>query len=211
LRCKPGLLCNLPVSGAGLALLLAAFLAACSTTPHKPSPPPGPVIDRQQYLGGIDAWAFNGRVALSDGKDGGSGSLEWVKDDSLLKLQFRGALGRGAWKLDAKPGRAVLETGKGETFYSSDVTELVSRVVGWQVPMDAFQYWVLGLVAPATESQIFTGTNGLPERLNQLGWEISFDRWETDYEPVMPAKITAVKGEYSFKLIVREWHLPVSF
>lgn len=195
---------------ASLALVIGVVLAACSAGPVKPGGLSGTDLDRQEYFAGIDAWAFNGRVALSDGNDSGSGSLEWVQDDVNLKIDFRAALGRGAWKLAAGPGRAVLQTGKGETYYSSDVSELVAQHLGWHVPMDALPFWVLGLALPGAQARLEIDEQGLLRLLHQLGWEISYDRWETDYHPAMPVRITASRDEYSFKLIIRRWRIPES-
>ena len=196
---------------ASLLVLAGVFLAACSGSPTRPEKPGETGLQRQQYLGSIDIWAFDGRVALSDGKDGGSGSLEWQQDHEAIKLEFRGALGSGAWVLEAGPGRAVLQTGKGETFQSADASELVTRHLGWQVPMQALPFWVLGLAAPGTEAKLVLDEAGLPQKLQQLGWEISYNRWGNDNEPVMPVRITAKRGEYSFNLFVRRWRLQKSY
>ena len=195
-------------TGRQFLLLFCVLLAACSATTTKEPGLTG--LDRQQFLESIHVWSFTGRVALSDGKDGGSGSLEWRQDESALNIEFRGALGRGAWMLESTGDHAKLQTGKGDTFQSHDATYLVSRHVGWQVPMDALPYWVRGLAVPGSQAQIVSGEDGLPQSLSQLDWQISYGRWEADYEPVMPVRITASRGQYSLKLIVRHWDIPAT-
>jgi outer membrane lipoprotein LolB len=194
----------------GLIFLAVLLVAGCSATAPRPADPGSIIVDREQYLESIGNWGFSGRLALSDGKDGGSGRLDWAQEQAALQLEFSAALGRGAWQLDAGPGRAVLRTGKGETWHATDVGELVSRHVGWQVPMQALPYWIRGLAAPGSEAEMLTDELDLPQRLQQLGWQISYDRWGDDQRPAMPVRITAEKGDYSFKLAVRKWRLPES-
>lgn len=193
-----------------LPIVLGLALAACGGSPVRPQIPGQVNLERQRHAMEITEWSFSGRVALSDGKDGGSGSLDWQQDDAVTKLQFRAALGRGAWQLDAAPGTAVLKTGKGEVYSSDDAGALVSEHIGWQVPMAALPYWVLGLATPGYGADLETDEWGLPEQLSQLGWEISYNRWNHDYQLSLPVRITARKGNYSFKLVVRDWHLPGS-
>jgi len=194
--------------GAGsIAVILCLLLAACGTTQPKPDGPGMADPQRRQYLSAIDEWTFAGRVALSDGKNGGSGNLQWYQHSTSLEIKFRAAFGRGAWILEAVPGQAVLQTGKGETFHSTDVSNLVSRYLGWHVPMDAMAHWVMGLAAPGSDATLVTDQFGLPRKISQLGWEISYDRWDKDHQPAMPVRINASRGEYSFKLIVRNWRL----
>ena len=184
----------------------SVLLAACSI--NTPKPGGASIPDRQQYLLDIDAWSFSGRLAISDGKDGGSGNVDWSEANSETKISFRGALGRGAWQLESDPSGALLQTGKGESYTAPDATTLVSRHVGWHIPMDAMPYWVLGIAAPQGQADIDSGENGLPVKLSQQNWEISYDRWDSDHSPPMPVRITASRDTYSFKLVVRKWNIP---
>lgn len=71
-------------------LLISLFvlaLSGCSSLPHVSAPPPVAVPDAQalqaeqarvrQVLAQLE-WGFSGRVAVSNGRDGGSGRLDWA-------------------------------------------------------------------------------------------------------------------------------------
>jgi outer membrane lipoprotein LolB len=188
-----------------LVFLHAMLLAGCSVSPPRDTPPADLGASRQQHLSVIDKWSFRGRIAISDGEDGGSGTLDWVQDGHSFTLNFFGALGRGAWMLQAGPQYAVLETAKGERWEADDVSSLVEQHLGWRVPMDALPFWVRGLTAPGTVADTHLDESGLPLEMIQEDWRVSYQRWNDASHIVMPSRIDAYRGEYSFKLIVREW------
>jgi outer membrane lipoprotein LolB len=132
--------------------MLFLALAACSTLPA-PAPPSAVqeqlYAERQQRLGLLQSWAFEGKLAVTDGKDGGSGHFQWKRGIGTDHMDFHAVLGRGAWRLDAGPDGAELELANGDVFRSASLDELVRRHAGWRIPVDYLAWWVRGLAAPA--------------------------------------------------------------
>ena len=59
-----------------------------------------PLYDqRMARLGPVDTWALEGRLAVSDARDGGTGFLSWRQQRGDSRMDFHGALGRGAFSL----------------------------------------------------------------------------------------------------------------
>jgi outer membrane lipoprotein LolB len=204
-----------------LALVLAMplFFSACSTAVVRETDQGERrqlYLERQATLAGIDNWSLDGRLAVSDGKDGGSGTLRWRQSAAETKMDFHGAFGRGAWRLRADQSGAMLERADGRIFRKLTINDLASSQLGWEIPVDALSWWVRGLAAPE-EGAAFPSSNaprvepddaGLPRLLRQHGWTIEFDRYRPVGSVTLPFKLTARRDGHSVKLVVRQWELP---
>lgn len=191
-----------------LLLLLPLLLAACSTlrAPGAPSAAQERLYDeRQQHLGQIQNWAIEGKLALTDGQDGGSGYFRWERGVHTDHMDFHGALGRGAWRLDAGPDGAELELANGELYRSANLDELVQRHAGWRIPVDYLAWWVRGLAAPAGIEGRALDDSGRLIELRQAGWVIRFDRYRSFGEVDLPVKLSASREEARLRLAVRDW------
>ena len=193
-----------------LLLLVGTCLAACSQVGSRK--PQSPELE-QQYRGheaqvdAVGSWMLEGRLALSDGNEGGSGVLTWTQDGDSSFLSFRGTMGRGAWQLQADRSGAVLELANGEVHRDSNVTELVRRKVGWKVPVDALQWWIRGLALPGEWQGRELDDAGRLTRLEQSGWTVTFSQYRDEGVAWMPAKLNARRDDYVVKVAVKTWRL----
>lgn len=194
----------------GLAGVLAVLLGACATVPA-PDDEPSRAEKVARYearaaaLAAREHWVLDGRLAVSDDEDGGSGKLEWRHRPGLSELDFRGALGRGAWQLDIEPGHAVLRLANGETWEAPDVSILVRDHVGWDVPVDALGWWVRGLAAPGRLADRDLDADGRMTRLSQHGWEVEYQRYRDFSGMALPVRLEARNGERQVKFVMRDW------
>jgi outer membrane lipoprotein LolB len=192
-------------------LFLGLVLAACSTT----RPLPGPASEyRAEYerraalIASWRQWEFLGRLSIDDGSDGGSGSLSWQVREQSSQLDFRGTLGKGAWRLSIFPDRAVLERSDGSLAEAARTEHLVAQETGWQVPVDALHYWVRGLEAPGGAAGTEYDRQGRLTQLVQQSWTIEFDRYRATAGVDLPGRIVAVNGDLRLKLVVGRWQGP---
>ena len=163
--------------------------------------------DRSGRLEGIRDWGLEGRLAVNDGEDGGSGNFSWAQQAGENHMDFHGALGRGAWRLNADSEEAVLELANGEVHRASTISELVMSQLGRHVPVEPLKYWVRGLKAPGKSEALELDEKGLLVKLSQFGWDIEFDRYRKTQNIEMPAKMTARRDKQMVKLVVRNWTL----
>jgi len=162
---------------------------------------------RADYLQTIRHWSVEGRLAISDSNEGGSGRLFWEHGPDASQISFRGALGQGAWQLDARPDAARLEIADGRVYHAATVDELVRAQVGWRVPVDALAWWIRGLAMPPGAEQKQLDDQGRPIFLQQLGWSIEFGKYLQHAGAWLPSRLTARRDGYSVKLAVRAWQL----
>jgi outer membrane lipoprotein LolB len=192
---------------AGAVLPLVLFLGACSTAPVSQVDPERAYQTRSSLVVELSEWEFTGRLSMDDGVDGGSGRLNWHAVPAGDRLEFRGAMGRGSWRLSVTPGEAMLEKGDGTRTRAASVDELIQAEIGWQVPVDALRWWVQGLAAPGVQQGRELDGSGLLRRLEQRGWTVGFERYQLVGKLAMPSRLEAVKAPYRIKLAVSRWAL----
>lgn len=193
-----------------LAVFAILVIQGCSTIPRETLP--DGLLDeryaaRASELTAVESWSLRARIAVSDARDGGSGSLRWSTEGPDSHMSFHGALGRGAWRLSSNPGGARLELADGSVYEARTVTELARLQLGWSVPVESLGWWVRGLQAPGDAERRLLDVDGVPTSIVQHGWTIEFGgRRDVNGVP-MPDRVTARQGERRVKLVIREWSL----
>lgn len=193
-----------------LVALAAWALAGCSAVQPLEGEQAArqPLYDqRMARLGPLDSWVLEGRLAISDDNDGGTGFLSWRQQRGDCRMDFHGALGRGAWRLLAGENGARLEFADGRVFHADSIDALVRGQVGWQVPVDRLSWWVRGLAAPGEVQQRLLDEEGRLSQLSQDGWSIEFGSYGAVGRETMPLKMTARQNDRTVKLAIRKWEL----
>ena len=157
-----------------------------------------------------DSWSLEGRLAVSDNDEGGSGFLSWQQRPGSSRMDFHGALGRGAWRLLAGTDGAELEFADGRRYRADSIDDLLRAQVGWQVPVEALAWWVRGLAAPGKLQQRVLDEEGRLSTLQQADWRIEFGRYAIFGGEAMPARMTARQQDRTVKLAIRKWELSAS-
>ena len=164
-------------------------------------------LERASRLDAIPEWGLVGKISLDDGDHGGSGRLQWdVRSDSS-ELDFHGAMGRGAWHLQIGPDGAILKEANGTEQTASGVNDLIQDRMGWPIPVDALQWWVRGLAAPGAIEDKKLDPEGLLISLEQFGWSVVFNRYDSVAGVVLPKRLNATRDNYRVKLAVSRWHM----
>lgn len=162
---------------------------------------------REAMLAPRTAWNFNGHFAVSDGHDGGSGTLSWRIDGADFSLTLRAPVTGKTIELQGGPGGAVL-TGLRELPIRGDSAQaLLTDEFGWHMPVEQLTWWVRGLRAPESPAEVSYGDNGLPSLLQQDGWSVEYRDWYTDSKPPLPRKVFASKPPYTVRLLIEQWRI----
>lgn len=196
-------------------LIVAAslLLSACATQPAHRLPPQDAGIAEQQQaqreavLRTRRTWSLSGRIALSNGRNGGSGRIEWEQGADGLQVSLSAPVTRQSWRLSVDAGGARLDGLEGGTRIGPDATVLLREATGWEIPVGALGDWLRGMRASgAASASAQYDASGRLSRLEQDGWVIDY-RWPASgaTEPVLPVRIDAAKGEAKVKLIVDDW------
>jgi outer membrane lipoprotein LolB len=179
---------------APMALILA--LAGCVSQPARPPAVPvdldqAEAADRERAL--IQDWSLSGRIAVSNGSQGGSGRIDWQQAGERYAVSLSAPVTRQSWRLSGDAAVAMLH-----------------ETTGWDIPVRALADWVRGVGAPPAEfgqARVIYGEGGRPARLEQAGWVIDYTKWQDAGQPVLPARLVATRGQAKVRLIVDQWSL----
>lgn len=189
---------------AGIVLLAVG----CAPAPVRVSANAGSLAaqgDREAALAGRRHWTLEARLFVSDGKDGGTTNLTWVQDGDDYDFTVRYPITGKTLRLHGGATGAVLEGGDGGPVSGASAEALMSKTLGWQVPLSDLRAWVLGMRASGTQGELSFSTDGLPGKLEQDGWTVDYRDWDKTSSPPLPSKVFATKAPYVVKLANVTW------
>ena len=194
------------------AAVLLLVLAACAPLPLRTTPGTAGELAaqaaRERALAGITRFTLDGRIGVSDGRDGGSGGFIWKQDGMALDFTVRAPITGRSFRLDAGPDGACLLGLKPQPLCAADAESLLVAQLGWHLPLADLRAWAMGLRAPGSPAQLAFAADGLPAVLDQDGWHVEYRDWDRARSPAMPRAIFARKPPYSVRLYVEHWELP---
>ena len=155
-------------------------------------------------------WAMTGRVAVSNGKDGGSGRLEWSQSNGKARIGLSAPVTRQGWVLELDADGATLQGVPDGPVHGADAAALLRDRTGWDIPVAGLGCWVRGAWASETtfgEPKVGYDADGSVQRIEQGGWVIDYADWRLDPASgvELPARVTASRGESRVRLVVDRW------
>jgi outer membrane lipoprotein LolB len=195
----------------GTALVAALMLTACSslheTAPTGAEDEPAWAAHQAQ-LTTLGAWEFDGRVGFINGKDSGSGSLDWKQKGEQCSLDFHGPLGAGAVHMEGDAALLHVKTSRGDDFVTDDPETDLGERLHQPLPVLSLRYWVLGMPDPSADFTKTSDASGQLVTLDQRGWHVEY----REYAPVegysLPTQLTLQRDAVRIKLAVSDWTLP---
>ena len=199
---------------AGMA---AAVLAGCNTLPTRPLPAtdvaftaePADEAVRRAELELLPFWSLQGRVAVSKGRNGGSGRIDWLQQGLVYQVSLAAPVTRQSWQLSGGGGQGVRLDGlPGGPRSGPEAGALLLQATGWEIPVEQLAAWVRGMPAPAAaQARAGYDNQGRPRVLQQGQWRIDYLDWypREGGRPPLPRRIEAVNGDARVRLIVDAW------
>lgn len=160
---------------------------------------------REHLLGAQTQWGLQAHFAVSDGRNGGSGTLSWRQDGDMYSLDLRAPITGKTAHLQGGPEGAVLTGLRGGPVRGDDAQALLADEFGWHMPVEQLTWWVRGLRAPDSPAEVSYGANGLPALLEQDGWKVEYRDWYAGRDPPLPRKVYASKPPYTVRVLIEQW------
>ncbi len=186
----------------------ALLLAACAGQRVKPVAADAATLaaqeQREAELATRMAWTLRGRLAVSDARDSGSGTLEWSVQGDAYRFSLHAPVTGKTWVLGGDSRHARLEGLRDEAVEASDAAGLLRRELGWNVPIAQLRAWVRGMRA-SPSARITFDTDGLPATIEEDGWTIRYPEFDRTQSPPLPRKVFADNGPYRVRLAIRDW------
>ena len=200
-------------SRAALLVAGALSLAACASLQGRaPAGPPDEAAwaRRESRLTALDDWEMSGRVAIAEGKDGASGSLDWKQDGGVLDFDFRGPLGAGAVHIQGDGDALWIKTSRGDDFVTGDPERDFADRLHMPLPVLSMRYWMLGLPDPGAAYDKQVDAQGELIRLEQRGWQVEYLEYADVQGYTLPVRLTLKRDAVRIKLVMDAWTLSPS-
>jgi outer membrane lipoprotein LolB len=196
------------------AMACAMLLAACVAQPVRQALPPvsgAPETNqatREARLASARDWSLQGRVALSSGRNGGSGRIDWQQVGDHYEVALSAPVTRQSWRLGGDRSAARLEGLDGGPREGADAARLLREATGWEIPVTALSAWVRGARAEGIgAARMQFGADGRLSRIEQGGWTIDYSDWipQPGLGIELPNRLNAVRDQARVRLIVDAW------
>lgn len=185
---------NLAPKFAWLALLI--LFAGCAVAPRRDIPPfpPGAEVKNLE---------LSGRLAYKQGKDGQSGvGIRWLHSAPHHEITVLTPIGTTVAKITQDAHGVTLVTSDKEKYHATNADQLMEQVLGWRLPLNGMQYWVLGRPAPDSAAQRFLGPDRRLAQLRQEDWDIEYSDYRRVAATDFPRKITMRRDDIQIRFVV---------
>jgi len=181
-----------------VSFICLSLLVGCQSIPkHRDDhcAPAGNII--------LTDFELSGKLALSDGQEGGSGRFTWRQQNSEVSAQFKAPLGQGNWLIEETDQGATLVVDNEAPYFARHAGTLIEEVVGWSVPWQALKKWLL--LQPVDKNQAGIKRTQTSITITEQDWTIVYDRFQSYSGGCLPHRIMAKKPPYSIRLVIRTW------
>ena len=157
-------------------------------------------------MASIDNWQIKGKLAYRNNTDSGSAWFDWIQHGDNFTIYLSGPFGVGTVQISGN-AQAITLSQPGEADISSHSSSaLTQRLFGWQLPVEQMRYWVRGIPANASGRALETfNKEGLLATLQEDGWQININRYQTGPRGPLPGKIKGSSNELAFTLLLKTW------
>ena len=191
-----------------------ALLAGCATKPTRPAAPVASIEVLDSQRGQVVEWTLAGRIAVSNGRDGGSGRIDWQQDARSYVITLSAPVTRQGWRLSGDASHARLDGIKDGPREGADAQSLLRESTGWDIPVGALGHWIRGIGAAEQQFgpvEVTYGPDNLPVRLEQAGWSVEYAEWRSVPDgPMLPTRLVATQGQAKVRLLMDAWTLPAA-
>ena len=149
------------------------------------------------------SWVLEGRLAVSDGKESGSGRIHWEQNGDAYTITLRAPVSGQSWRLSGDRAHAQLEGVRPDPVRGSSARELLRRELGWELPVGEMTAWIFGI--DLAGEVVERTPQGAPLRVSDSGWQLEYRDWQSFSEVAVPRRITARRAPYQVRLAIQRW------
>lgn len=187
------------------ALLIAAALLLAACEPRLTLEHDGLGFDeRRERLAAVSSWRMQGRLAIDTGERAAPGRFSWLHDDEVSTLLVRGPLGGGVLEVTRSPDGMTV-TARGERRELADPETDLSALLGWWMPVESLDAWLLGLPDPRYPAETRLGRANVLERLDQRLWRVDYEQYQLVDGVLIPRRIRMTHETLDVRVTIDDW------
>ncbi|KAF1054945.1 MAG: Outer-membrane lipoprotein LolB [Stenotrophomonas maltophilia] len=153
----------------------------------------------------LDGWQIDGKVGIRAPRDSGSGTLFWLQRQGYYDIRLSGPLGRGAARLTGREGAVTLEVAGQGRYQAESPEALLEQQLGWRLPVSHLLWWVRGLPAPDSKSQVTLDGDSHLARLQQDGWDVTYTSYTEQSGYWLPERLKLHGQDLDVTLVIKSW------
>jgi outer membrane lipoprotein LolB len=153
----------------------------------------------------LDSWQINGKIGVRAPTDSGSATLYWLQRQGYFDIRLSGPLGGGAARLSGRENAVELELANRQTYRANSPEDLLEAGLGWRLPVSRLLWWVRGLPAPGSPSQLSLDGQSRLASLQQDGWQISYLSYLEEEGYPLPERIKLQGADLQITLVIKRW------
>lgn len=159
----------------------------------------------KQQIAPLDAWQISGKLGIRSEQESGSAVLFWLQRQDYFDIRLSGPLGQGSTRLTGREGAVSLEIANRGIFQATSAQDLMQQQLGWSLPVENLLWWVRGLPAPHSKSQVQLDSNSLLARLEQDNWQVEYLSYRSENGLQLPERIKLSGAGLNITLVIKEW------
>jgi outer membrane lipoprotein LolB len=174
-----------------LVFCICFLLVGCASFVFKPSVVETKIIEAGEVTPPVN-FEFMGRVLVKGGNKGFSGGIRWSHASTVDNIHLLSPFGQVVAEIKSSEGAALFTTSEQRIYRAANVEN---------------QYWVRGVNAPKTKSEIDRDADGRVIGIRQDGWTITY----TSYFPSKliktewPRVLVLKRSNLKIKLVIDNW------
>lgn len=170
------------------------WLAGCASQPVALRPAQ---IDNAPFT-------LNGRIAIKHQGERQSAGIRWIHQVQSDEVHLLTPLGSTAARIYQDSQHATLDHDERHE-QSDNLENLMTKVLGWHLPLQGLHHWVLGLPDPASPAQVERNAFGQLTMLQQDGWTVRYLRYPDNQAQTLPSRIQLNHAQLQVQLLLDEW------
>jgi outer membrane lipoprotein LolB len=157
-------------------------------------------------------WRFDAKIGLRSNSISEQANVVWQASDRNNSVRIFGPLGVGTTRLEFNADGVSLRDKNGVVHKGRDAQTLLTRIIGWPLPIDALSNWLFLHPDLSKPFQYLVNEEGQLVTLRQFGWQIEYSDYRDYQGRSLPRKLFAIKefqnsalGLVSVKLVTKSW------
>lgn len=164
----------------------------------------------QSQLAEIKGFTQDSRIGVQADGRGFSGKMHWRHLNAYNSIDLYSPLGSKMVAIESNSDGVTLTSSDGNTVNASDVESLTEQTMGWRLPAQHLEDWVLGRATDAPITNATWDEAGRFSKLTQNGWEVEYITYQDVEGYSLPSKLNLRNAKLYLKLIVERWQIHTS-
>lgn len=127
-------------------------------------------ISMMSTMACLPPFQITGKIGLKSPAHSGSAFYAWSQRAGYYQLMLTGILGIGQTNIVGTPTQASLENSSVGSITASDPEALLQQATGWQAPISALPFWIMGQARQQDATSISRDPQGRLIQVLDNGW-----------------------------------------